>query len=333
MDTDIVQRDSRVELVLVGLLLVVVAQVARLLFPVMFEIGEDWNFLYAGLVALAVFCSPLVAIPLAAARSQRRARRRFGRCRGSARSRTTARPDPGDRSDDARRSGTRRGCPRHCLPGRCSDAGLGGVRRPPRSGARRRGPPVARTWDLPWRHDVVPLIAGLFLTVGLISSAALAGRHDRSRNGTVRPSALVVAGAIAALELLFLTNVGFVSSHADLRGRVGDGGCLRRTLGCRCGVRGGPTPVVADLAEHRAGRCRGHSRLDAPDGERADGAAAPGGAPIHRLAALRGRCRVTARGGAEPSSSHRRGNRWERAVPGDRPALAAPHRPAPALPS
>jgi hypothetical protein len=59
MDTDIVQRDSRVELVLVGLLLVVVAQVARLLFPVMFEIGEDWNFLYAGLVALAVFCSPL----------------------------------------------------------------------------------------------------------------------------------------------------------------------------------------------------------------------------------------------------------------------------------
>ena len=47
---------------LVAVLVVVVAQVARVLFPIMFEIGEDWDFVAAGLVAVGVFTAPILAI-------------------------------------------------------------------------------------------------------------------------------------------------------------------------------------------------------------------------------------------------------------------------------
>jgi endonuclease/exonuclease/phosphatase family metal-dependent hydrolase len=75
---------------------------------------------------------------------------------------------------------------------------------------------IARTWDLPWQHDAVPLIVGVLLVGGLVGSAVLTGRQHVPPGGAAAPVALVVAGALAALELLFLTNIGFVSSHADL---------------------------------------------------------------------------------------------------------------------
>ena len=65
MGTTAVARHLRVDLLLVAVLLVVVAQVGRILFPVMFEIGEDWDFIAAGLVALAVFAAPIAALPFA----------------------------------------------------------------------------------------------------------------------------------------------------------------------------------------------------------------------------------------------------------------------------
>jgi endonuclease/exonuclease/phosphatase family metal-dependent hydrolase len=220
MDTDALERDARATLVLVGLLLVVVAQVTRLLFPVMFEIGEDWDFLAAGAVALAVFAAPLVAMPFA------RLDRKTALVAGSAGAggalviAQLLDPIPAvaaialvatalvggtlviARVDD----GSLRGWLVFAiLLGLALDASIRAL---------------ARTWDLPWQDGVMPRIVGVILAVGLVAAAVTAAMasvgESVSWKVSLRPAALVVAGAVAALELLFLTNIGFVSAHADL---------------------------------------------------------------------------------------------------------------------
>ena len=47
---------------LVALAVVVLAQTTRMLFPIMYEIGEDWDFILAGLVALGAFSAPLLVM-------------------------------------------------------------------------------------------------------------------------------------------------------------------------------------------------------------------------------------------------------------------------------
>ena len=46
----------------VAVVVVVLAQSTRVLFPIMYEIGEDWNFVLAGLVALGTFLAPVLVI-------------------------------------------------------------------------------------------------------------------------------------------------------------------------------------------------------------------------------------------------------------------------------
>jgi endonuclease/exonuclease/phosphatase family metal-dependent hydrolase len=220
MDTDALERDVRAPMVMVGLLVVVVAQVSRLLFPVMFEIGEDWDFLAAGGVALAVFAAPVVAMPFA------RLGRRTALVAGSAGAGGALviaqflDPIPAvvaialvatalvggtlvlARLDDG---SLRAWLVFAVLLGLALDVSIRAV---------------ARTWDLPWQDGVTPRIVGVILAVGLLgaalTAAVAAGGESVSWAVSLRPSALVVAGALAAVELLFLTNIGFVSAHVEL---------------------------------------------------------------------------------------------------------------------
>jgi hypothetical protein len=61
---------SRSEIVLVALLFVLLAQVARTMFPQVIVLGEDWDYLYAGLISIAVFAAPILAWPLASLRER-----------------------------------------------------------------------------------------------------------------------------------------------------------------------------------------------------------------------------------------------------------------------
>ena len=216
MDTAVVARHVRTHLVVVALLVVVVAQVARILFPVMFEIGEDWDFIAAGILALAVFAAPVAAMPFAGLG------RRHALVVGSAGAGVALLvaqfldPIPAAaavalvvvalaggalviaRLDD----GPARGwfvCA--VWLGLALDVAIRAI---------------WYAWDLAWQTGVLPRLVGLVLVVGLVSASAVAGGERVSRDGALRPVAVVVAGAVAAIELLFLANVGFVSSQADL---------------------------------------------------------------------------------------------------------------------
>jgi hypothetical protein len=61
---------SRSEIVLVALLFVLLAQVARTMFPQVIVLGEDWDYLYAGLISIAVFAAPILAWPLTSLRER-----------------------------------------------------------------------------------------------------------------------------------------------------------------------------------------------------------------------------------------------------------------------
>ncbi len=64
-DPWVVAGSDRVPLahaLLTAVLVVAVAQVARMLFPITFEIGEDWDFPLAGLFALETFSTALFAV-------------------------------------------------------------------------------------------------------------------------------------------------------------------------------------------------------------------------------------------------------------------------------
>jgi endonuclease/exonuclease/phosphatase family metal-dependent hydrolase len=215
MGTDAVERDARASMVLVALLCVVVAQVVRVLFPVMFEIGEDWDFVGAAGVALAVFAAPVVAVPLA--QLGRRAALVTGSAGAGGALVVAPFLDPiaagaaialvavalvGGTLVITRLDGSVRGWFVFAvLVGLAMDVAVRAL---------------ARTWDLPWQDGAVPRIVGVILAVGLLVAAVVAGRGSVPYTGSLRPAALVVGGALAALELLFLTNIGFVAAHADL---------------------------------------------------------------------------------------------------------------------
>ena len=216
MSTAVDARESRAGVALVALLLVVVAQVVRLLFPVMFEIGEDWDFLAAGIVALVVFSAPVVAIPAT------RLRRPVGIVAGAVAAggalvvAQLLDPIPGPavmalvavalvgatlvvaELDDGR---SRDWLVPAVFLGLAFDVAIRAV---------------SITWDLPWRTEWVPRIAGAALVAGLIAVSAVAAGRRASPGVGVRPLAFVVAGALAALELLFVANIGFVGSQGDL---------------------------------------------------------------------------------------------------------------------
>ncbi len=204
---------------LVAVLVVVVAQVGRVLFPIMFEIGEDWDFVAAGLVAVGVFAAPILAILLP------RLSTRTAAVVGSA-------------AVSAVLLGLRLFDP---IPALAAVVGvavalaggtivLSGVV----LGLRVRAAVLLAglvlglaldavirsafySWDLPWQRGTASLIVTLILAVGLLFLAAATTRtmDDAVRFGA-RPSASLAIGAYLMAQLLFLHNFAFAGSQAGI---------------------------------------------------------------------------------------------------------------------
>ena len=216
MSTGVATQGARSMVALVALLVVVVAQMGRLLFPVMFELGEDWDFVAAGLVALAVFAAPVVALPLAGLG------RRIALVAGSV---AAGGALVVAQALDPVPAGAAMALVAIALTG----AGLVVARLDDGASEGRLVAAVLLgltldvtlrastiTWDLTWQTGIGARIVGLLVAGALVATAGAVGGGATTPGTAVRPIALVAAGAIAALELLFLANIGFVSSQADL---------------------------------------------------------------------------------------------------------------------
>jgi endonuclease/exonuclease/phosphatase family metal-dependent hydrolase len=204
---------------LVAVLVVVVAQVGRVLFPIMFEIGEDWDFVAAGLVAVGVFAAPILALlfPRLSARS--------GALLGSlamSMSLLVLRgldPIPAvaavvgvaavlagatiilTRVVSARRIGAvvlLSGL----IVGLALDAGIRGV---------------FGSWDLAWQRGIGSLLVTLVLAIVLVwLTVVVTGTADDGLNSGARPLVALAVGAYLMLQLLFLHNFAFVGSPAGI---------------------------------------------------------------------------------------------------------------------
>ena len=204
---------------LVAVLVVVVAQVARVLFPIMFEIGEDWDFVAAGLVAVGVFTAPILAILFP---------------RLSARTAAVA----GSAAVSAVLLGLRLFDP---IPAPVAVVGvavalaggtivLSGVVLGQRVGAAvlLAGLVVGLaldavirsafySWDLAWQLGTASLIVTLILAVSLLSLAVATTRTmDDAVSFGARPSASLAIGAYLMAQLLFLHNFAFAGSQAGI---------------------------------------------------------------------------------------------------------------------
>jgi endonuclease/exonuclease/phosphatase family metal-dependent hydrolase len=209
-------RRARLGFILVALLVVVVGQMTRLLFPILFEIGEDWDFIAAGLVALGVFCAPVLALLAARLRSQRAVVAGGATCGGALVVAQLIDPIPavlavvlvavtlaGGALVVTRVVAISEGqwFVLAVLVGLAVDVAVRAS---------------SFTWDFVWHTGISSLVASLLLTGALVATAAgLDGGVERSGLG-LRPVVLVVTGAVAALELLVLTNIGFAASQSDV---------------------------------------------------------------------------------------------------------------------
>jgi endonuclease/exonuclease/phosphatase family metal-dependent hydrolase len=204
---------------LVAVLVVVVAQVGRVLFPIMFEIGEDWDFVAAGLVAVGVFAAPILALlfPRLSARS--------GALLGSlamSMSLLVLRgldPIPAVAAVvgvaavlagatiiltsvmSARRIGAvvlLSGL----IVGLALDAGIRGV---------------FGSWNLAWQRGIGSLLVTLVLAIVLVwLTVVVTGTAHDGLNSGARPLVALAVGAYLMLQLLFFHNFAFVGSQAGI---------------------------------------------------------------------------------------------------------------------
>lgn len=204
---------------LVAVLVVVVAQVGRVLFPIMFEIGEDWDFIAAGLVAVGVFAAPILALlfPRLSARS--------GAVVGSVAMSASLLvlraldPIPAVAAVvgvatvlagativltsivSARRIGAAV-LLSGLIVGLALDAGIRGI---------------FDSWDLAWQRDIGSLLVTMVLAVLLVWLAVVAtGTADDGTDPGPRPLVALAVGAYLMLQLLFLHNFAFVGSQAGI---------------------------------------------------------------------------------------------------------------------
>lgn len=201
---------------LVALTVVVLAQSTRLLFPIMFEIGEDWDFLLAGLVALGAFSAPLLVAAMPPLSPSTALMGGAGMMAGGLISARLLDPIP---------------APLAILVVVGSLVGVtlivaradvGTVLSPPGAVvavviglAIDTGVRVAfGSWDLGWQSGFGSLVVVFALAVGLVALALVTGRV--TGNGPLVPTPPAVwvgAGAYFLLQLLFLQNFAFVASQ------------------------------------------------------------------------------------------------------------------------
>jgi len=216
-------RDTEVtSFLLIALGVVVLSQVTRVLFPIMFEIGEDWDFLAAGLVALAVFAFPLAALALVMVTQRVALAAGAGLMALVLLTLRLAEPIPAwlaivgvalalvGATVLAVRLPMARSMSTGFIPGAII-AGLA---------LDTTVKSVFRSWDLAWQTDVISLLAVAVLGGGLGLVTLVASRQSDSSavalGGLIPPAGWIALGAFAMLQLLFLHNVGFVSSQAGI---------------------------------------------------------------------------------------------------------------------
>ncbi|MFW2336544.1 endonuclease/exonuclease/phosphatase family protein [Ilumatobacter sp.] len=198
--------------------MVAVAQVTRVLFPIMFEIGEDWDFLLAGLVALGTFSTPMLAVLALRLRP------------------------PHAVVAGATTIGVALLVLRlvHPIPPWLAivavAAALVGatviVARSSLGSQGRVGPLVSAlvvglavdaairalfdSWDLVWQQSAVSLVVVIVIAGTLVATAVVAGRNEPGSVAPVSSTVWMRLGAYMMLQLVFLQNFGFVGSQAAI---------------------------------------------------------------------------------------------------------------------
>ncbi len=205
--------------VLVPLLIIALAQVARVLFPIMFEIGEDWDFLLAGLVALGTFAAPLLA--LGAGRLSARTSLAGGAALVGGALVLLRALDPIP-------AAVAIGAVAVALAGATLVVARASLGSPIDSGALvpaivlGLGVDAALragfgSWDLAWQDSPASWVVVLLIAGGLLATAAYGARDEsRPTDRAVAPMFWVALGAYLMLQLLFLQNFAFVGSQAGV---------------------------------------------------------------------------------------------------------------------
>jgi endonuclease/exonuclease/phosphatase family metal-dependent hydrolase len=208
-----------VPLLFVALAVVVVAQSTRLLFPIMFEIGEDWDFVLAGLVALGAFSSPVLvaAMPRLSARASVIAG--SGLMTTALLSARLFDPIPAQVAIAVAVA---------ALVGvtlLIARGELGAMLTPSNAvvavvvglaidvGVRA----AFGSWDLAWQSGVGSLLVTFALVLPLLAFAwARGARRHAGSAGPIALSVWVAGGGYFLLQLLFLQNFGFVASQGQV---------------------------------------------------------------------------------------------------------------------
>jgi endonuclease/exonuclease/phosphatase family metal-dependent hydrolase len=203
-------------IVLLAVLFTLLAQVARTMFPLMYLMGEDWNFMYVGLIALAVYAAPIFVFPVASLEGRTQL---VSGTIAIAVARLTLQL-------------------LHPIPTWLAMAGTAAaligatlviLGRPP--GVRGRILALGivlglaldtalripfRSWDLAWQDGVTATVITLALVaatlVALFATLGLA-HHAPDSGGPLR---IAVLGPFLALQLLLFQNLGYVGSQAGI---------------------------------------------------------------------------------------------------------------------
>ena len=203
---------------LTAVLVVAIAQVTRVLFPIMFEIGEDWDFLLAGLVALGTFSTPMlagVALRLRSGHALVAGATTIGVALLVLRLVHPIPPWLAIVAVSAALIGAT------VIVARSSLGSLGRVG--PLVSALVVGLAVDATiralfdsWDLVWQQSAASLVVVIVIVGTLVATAVVAGRDEPGSIAPVSSTFWLRLGAYMMLQLVFLQNFGFVGSQAAI---------------------------------------------------------------------------------------------------------------------
>ena len=203
---------------LVALAVVVLAQTTRMLFPIMYEIGEDWDFVLAGLVALGAFSAPLLVMMVPRLSGRTALVGGSGLMAGAYLAARISDPIPswlaitvvvlalvgvtviGTRSEvPAALSAT--GLVSSIVLGMTIDVVVRAL---------------FGSWDLAWQPGTASLVVVLALAAGLVGLAVRVGGEMSAVDGRRIPAMIWVGlGGYFLLQLLFVQNFAFVASQGQ----------------------------------------------------------------------------------------------------------------------
>ncbi len=211
---------SAAPVALVALLVVVVAPVLRTLYPILYEIGEDWSYPGVGAVGLVLYAAPLLAVVVAGARPATGLIVGVAACAAALALVEAADPISrwvGGAATVIALFGMTAVLLKLAAAGAARVALFVGFLVGMALDTALRG--ALRTWDLPWRPGALPLLVAL---IPAVLALLLAWRIARdfedapTRGSTAATSAVLGLGGLVALQVLFLQSSGFASSQASI---------------------------------------------------------------------------------------------------------------------